>query len=435
MPWGAVAGAAVGLIGSSMQADAAGDAAAGQQQASQEANMLQRYMFDRNTELQMPTINTGNSARDRLSYLLGLSPNGFSGNINGAPKLSYDQLRAQLVGQYTKQPTADAANAAPVYRTGQEAVRALGEAGAAKYFQDRSTQNPPDRYGNGVWSEAGTGPGYWGKEIGTTGSREWVRTDGTQATGPASVIDETALDAAIKARLAEQDAAQRALEEAAKNDPNYGRLSQQFEFDKYTPEKFSYTGEDLFKDPSYQFRLQQGQKALDRQGAAAGRFLSGAQLQASSDYNQGAASQEFQSAYQRALGTFGTNEANRFNAFSTNEGNRFNAYQANFNNAVNPLLALSGAATLGSQNLGSAGASVANQMGQNITSNANAQGAAGIASANSIAGGLNNAYSGYQQNQLMNSLMNNRGGSVNNNPGAWNTNATNWAFGTGGMGD
>ena len=407
----AIAGVAT-VAGAAISADGAKSAASGQADASAQSNAMQQYMYDNNVRLQMPTINTGNAARDRLSYLLGLSPNGFSGNVNGAPKQTYDQLRAQLVSQYTKQPTAD--SSAPVYRTGQEAVQALGAAGAAQYFQNRSTQNPPDRYGNGVWTEAGTGPGYWGKEIGTTGAREWVRTDGSAP--PASVIDETALDAAIKARLAEQDAAQRALEDAAKNDPAYGRLSQQFEFDKYTPDKFSYTGEDLYKDPSYLFRLQQGQKALDRQGAAAGRFLSGAQLQASSDYNQGAASQEFQSAYQRALGTFGTNEANRFNAFSTNEGNRFNAYQANFNNAVNPLLALSGAATLGSQNLGSAGASVANQMGQNITSNANAQGAASIAQSNALGSGISNAVGGYQQNQLLNNLLNNRS-SVNNNPG------------------
>jgi hypothetical protein len=126
-------------------------------------------------------------------------------------------------------------------------------------------------------------------------------------------------------------------------------------------------------------------------------------LQASSDYNQGAASQEYQSAYNRALGTFGTNE-----------GNRFNAYQANFNNAVNPLLSLAGSATLGSQNLGSAGSQVAAQVGSNLQNNANAQGAAGIAGANAVTSGLNNAYTGYQQNQLMNSLLSNRG--VNNNP-------------------
>jgi hypothetical protein len=397
----AIAGVAT-VAGAAISADGAKSAASGQADASAQSNAMQQYMYDNNVRLQMPTINTGNAARDRLSYLLGLSPNGFSGNINGAPKQTYDQLRAQLVGQYTKRQTG---TGAPLYRTGADAVNALGAGGAAEYFN--GTARPEDLsrlYTTGNKDGSNTGVNSWDDPV----ANGQGGTDG--------YIDENALDAAIKARLAEQDAAQRALEEAAKNDPNFGRLSQQFEFDKYTPDKFSYTGEDLYKDPSYLFRLQQGQKALDRQGAAAGRFLSGAQLQASSDYNQGAASQEFQSAYQRALGTFGTNEANRFNAFSTNEGNRFNAYQANFNNAVNPLLALSGAATLGSQNLGSAGASVANQMGQNITSNANAQGAASIAQSNALGSGISNAVGGYQQNQLLNNLLNNRS-SVNNNPG------------------
>lgn len=195
--------------------------------------------------------------------------------------------------------------------------------------------------------------------------------------------------------------AQAAAQAAAAADPNYGKLGKDFEF-----EKFSYTGEDLLDDPSYKFRLDQGQKALDRQGAASGRFLSGSQLQAASNYNQGAASQEFQNAYSRALGTFGTNE-----------GNRFNAYQANFNNSVNPLLSLAGAATLGSQNLGASGAATAAQIGANTTANANAQGAAGIANANNISGAMTGAVNSYQSNQLMNTLLN-RNASVNNNPSA-----------------
>lgn len=397
MSWIAV-GVGVGgaVIGGAMSSNAAGKAADAQSEASAQSNALQRYMFDQNQALQMPTINTGNAARDRLSYLLGLSPTGYSGGAGGgsAPALTYEQLRAQLQGQYT---------------------RAGGTGGAPGY----SPSSPADAYnyltdGRNVANALAqqNQAGHWeNQDYGGPGERRWVPDATPQG---ASTIDETGLDAEIRRRLAEQDAQRQAAIDAAKNDPNYGRLAQQFEFGTYTPDKFSYTGQDLYDDPSYKFRLDQGQKALDRQGAAAGRFLSGRQLQASSDYNQGAASQEFQNAYQRALGTFSTNEGNRYNAFNTNEGNRFNAYQANFNNAVNPLLALSGAATLGSQNLGSAGASMANQVGNNLTNNANAQGAAGIASANSFNSGLSNVSNTYNQNQLMNSLLNR--GSVNNNP-------------------
>jgi hypothetical protein len=58
----------------------------------------------------------------------------------------------------------------------------------------------------------------------------------------------------------------------------------------------------LQQDPGYQFRLQQGMQALDRQGAAGGLRLSGAQLKAAQQYSQGEASQEYDAAYNRALG-------------------------------------------------------------------------------------------------------------------------------------
>jgi hypothetical protein len=417
MTWGAVAVAGVGLVGSVMSSNAAGKAADQQAQSTAQSNALQQYMFDQNRALQMPTINTGNAARDRLSYLLGLSPTGYSGGNAGggsAPTLTYDQLRSQLLSQYTKSGASSGASNPlnlPPPTSEADAYNQMQQ-----YAQYASTHPSGGVGSDGQPYGVGQGPGYW--EPGSIGtgadeagkSQRWVST----ANQSTSQIDESGLDAEIKRRLAEQDAARQAQIDAAKNDPNYGRLAQQFQFDTYTPDKFSYTGEDLYKDPSYQFRLEQGQKALDRQGAAAGRFLSGRQLQASSNYNQGAASQEFQNAYSRALGTFSTNEGNRSNAFNTNQGNRFNAYQANFNNSVNPLLALSGAATLGSQNLGSAGAAYAGQVGNNLTNQANATGAAGIASANTISSGLTGAVNGYQQNQLLNSLLNR--GSVNNNP-------------------
>lgn len=396
----AIAGVAT-VAGAAMTSSATKKAASGQQAATDAANAEQARQYDNNVALQAPTINTGNAARDRLSYLLGLSPTGYGGttsvggigNTSGSPAqngpLTYDQLRAQLESQYTRSTSTGGAPAGPRIMTG-----------GVGYENTDPYADPAN------WRDV-TMSGAQGNQ-GPTSNRVY--------TGPqsASTIDEAGLDAAIKARLAEQDAARQAQIDAAQGDPNYGRLAQEFQFQTYTPDKFSYTGEDLYNDPSYQFRLSQGQKALDRQGAASGRFLSGSQLQAASNYNQGAASQEFQNAYSRALGTFGTNEGNRSNAFSMNEGNRFNAYQANFNNAVNPLLSLAGAATLGSQNLGAAGASSAAQIGANTTANANAQGAAGIASANNISNSMSGAVNSYQQNQLLSSLMNRN--SVNNNP-------------------
>lgn len=60
-----------------------------------------------------------------------------------------------------------------------------------------------------------------------------------------------------------------------------------------------YGMDDLVEDPGYQFRLQQGERALDRAASARGKFLSGDQLKFLDDYNQESASQEFGNAYAR----------------------------------------------------------------------------------------------------------------------------------------
>ena len=58
---------------------------------------------------------------------------------------------------------------------------------------------------------------------------------------------------------------------------------------------------DLTQDPGYQFNLQQGQEALDRQQAAKGNFFSGAALKQAQDYGQGLADNTYNQAYQRYL--------------------------------------------------------------------------------------------------------------------------------------
>lgn len=63
-----------------------------------------------------------------------------------------------------------------------------------------------------------------------------------------------------------------------------------------------FTAPTITDDPGYQFRLEQGQKALERNLAAQGKYLSGAALKELTEYGQGMASQEYGAAYQRALG-------------------------------------------------------------------------------------------------------------------------------------
>lgn len=60
-----------------------------------------------------------------------------------------------------------------------------------------------------------------------------------------------------------------------------------------------FSNEDFGVDPGYQFRLEQAQKAQEHSAAARGGALSGAAIKGATDYSQGLAAQEYQSAFQR----------------------------------------------------------------------------------------------------------------------------------------
>lgn len=65
------------------------------------------------------------------------------------------------------------------------------------------------------------------------------------------------------------------------------------------------TAQQMQQDPGYQFRLQEGQRALDMSAAARGTLRGGAQLKALQGYGQQLGSQEYQNAYNRAKDTYG----------------------------------------------------------------------------------------------------------------------------------
>lgn len=58
---------------------------------------------------------------------------------------------------------------------------------------------------------------------------------------------------------------------------------------------------DLENDPGYQFRLAEGQKAINRSLGAQGSLFSGKALKAASEYGQGLANSEYEDAYRRWL--------------------------------------------------------------------------------------------------------------------------------------
>lgn len=74
-----------------------------------------------------------------------------------------------------------------------------------------------------------------------------------------------------------------------------------------------FTMADFREDPGYQFRLAEGQKALERSAAARGGLFSGATGKRLVDFAQGAASQEFGNAYNR----FNEDRTRRFNRLAS----------------------------------------------------------------------------------------------------------------------
>lgn len=77
-------------------------------------------------------------------------------------------------------------------------------------------------------------------------------------------------------------------------------------------EQKEFGGVNLQEDPGMQFRMQQGQKALDASAANAGNLHSGAQQKALLAYGQNQGSQEFGNAYNRQYGQFkDTQDASR----------------------------------------------------------------------------------------------------------------------------
>lgn len=152
-----------------MGADAAGDAADAQLQGGREANATQRYMYDTTRADNAPFRESGVAANNRLSYLLGLSPNS-SGTQNA---LTRDQLRAELLPQFT--------------------TNAQGASG----WDPQAALLGGDSYSGSSMPAAPT-------------------------------VDEAGLSAAIQARLAQQDQQAAAARAAAQNDPAFGSLLRNF---------------------------------------------------------------------------------------------------------------------------------------------------------------------------------------------------------------
>ena len=144
-------------------------------------------------------------------------------------------------------------------------------------------------------------------------------------------------------------------------DPNFGLLTKKFE------DQGPFTGKDLQNDAGYQFRLQQGQDALENSRAAMGGLFSGATGKALSEYGQGFASNEFQNAYNR---------------YTNDQNIAYNRYNNDQSNLFNRLSGLAGTGQTANQQVQGAGMNYANQVGGNLIGMGNAQAANQLAQGN-----------------------------------------------------
>jgi hypothetical protein len=150
------------------------------------------------------------------------------------------------------------------------------------------------------------------------------------------------------------------------------------------------TGVTEQNDPGYQFRLSQGLSALQNSAASRGGLLSTGTAKNINDYAQNSASNEYSNVYNRALGTYQTNQQN----FNTNNSNLYGRLSGLAGQGLQAGASLGGMLQSGAQNVAGINANEAQQYGSAIQ-NQGAATASGIIGANNawqgaLGGAVNN---------------------------------------------
>lgn len=351
--WVGVGVAAAGALSSS---SASKKAAKAQGQAADKADATQRYQYDTTRADNAPFRDSGVAANNRLSYLLGLQ------GSNG-PDLTPEQMRAELVGQYTTQ-------GAPIQRK-----------------KKRGFFSKIDPIGSSILGalSGGGGGGY----------------------GP-STINEAGLSSAIQARIAKQEEDIAARE----NDPNYGSLSRNFgesdlnsdpvlnAADGYMAPMHDFNQSDLAGDMVYQnglqFGLDEGRKGIENQASASGNMLSGATLKALTRFGNDYGSTKTEGAYNR----FYSNQNNKYGQ----RADSFNRFNTNQDRTYNKLAGVSGAGQQATNQVSAAGQNMANNISASQIGAGNAKASGIVGSANAWNSAIGQGVNAWQQNNMLNRI-------------------------------
>ena len=137
---------------------------------------------------------------------------------------------------------------------------------------------------------------------------------------------------------------------------------------------------DFQADPGYNFRQQEGMKALERSAAARGMALSGPMLKGIQRFSQDLASQEYTNA--------------------------FNRHQVERNAALNQMQSLMGAGQTTSAQLGNQAMQTGSNIAQTQMAAGTARASGYMGSANAMMGGLSGAANAFAQQPLYNAMAN-----------------------------
>src|SRR6202035_1872550 len=154
-------------------------------------------------------------------------------------------------------------------------------------------------------------------------------------------------------------------------------------------------------DPGYEFRLQQGEDALQNSAAARGGLLSGGTAKAFEDYAQNFASNEYGNVYNRAMQTYGTNASNYY----TGQGNQFNRLSALAGMGLGAAGTLGAEGTQAGQIIGNTLGQLGNSQAAGINNAAYYQGTGITSGANALTGGIQGATGDLSSLLNLNAIM------------------------------
>lgn len=238
MSWAAAATVGAAVVGSAITADASRSAANSQADAAGASNATQRYFYDTTRNDNLPAIQRGNLAGDRIAYLLGLST---SGSGSGNTTISNNNLIDTSGATWA--PNATLYANSPSYK--------------AAY--DQFIANHRQQFGVDPSNAAGSDINSAATQLANNG------------------FDLNAYNAQQQSN--------------AEADPAYGSFTKKFTVDDLN--------NDVPYQQGFQYALNQGQLGVNRLAAASGSLNSGSTLKALQDRAANVANQYAGDAYNR----------------------------------------------------------------------------------------------------------------------------------------